>query len=276
MKRKSMKIEKVLPYSILTVIGVLFLLPLLWVVIASVDPNANSSIKLPSAFTLDNFKSVITDPVNIRAFIIGLLLSMGQGLLVVLVAGLAAYPLSRYQLRYKKPFMFTILFMTSLPITAVMVPVYQLFIYMKLQDSLWGTMFFLTAAGLPYAIWMLKNFMDAVPLELEESAWIDGASVWQGLKRIVAPLMIPGICTVGIFTFSGSWGNFFVPYILIQTPEKLPASVTIYQFFGNFGMVEYGKLAAFSILYTFPAIVLYIFAQRFMSQGFSLGGASKG
>ncbi|MDM5338698.1 carbohydrate ABC transporter permease [Fictibacillus enclensis] len=276
MKRKSIKVEKVLPYSILTVIGVLFLLPLLWVVVASVDPNANSSIKVPSAFTMDNFKSVITDPVNIRAFIIGLLLSMGQGLLVVLVAGLAAYPLSRYQLRYKKPFMFTILFMTSLPITAVMVPVYQLFIYMKLQDSLWGTMFFLTAAGLPYAIWMLKNFMDAVPLELEESAWIDGASVWQGLKRIVAPLMIPGICTVGIFTFSGSWGNFFVPYILIQTPEKLPASVTIYQFFGNFGMVEYGKLAAFSILYTFPAIVLYIFSQRFMSQGFSLGGASKG
>ncbi|KSU85530.1 carbohydrate ABC transporter permease [Fictibacillus enclensis] len=276
MKRKSIKVEKVLPYSILTVIGVLFLLPLLWVVVASVDPNANSSIKVPSAFTMDNFKSVITDPVNIRAFIIGLLLSMGQGLLVVLVAGLAAYPLSRYQLRYKKPFMFTILFMTSLPITAVMVPVYQLFIYMKLQDSLWGTMFFLTAAGLPYAIWMLKNFMDAVPLELEESAWIDGASVWQGLKRIVAPLMIPGICTVGIFTFSGSWGNFFVPYILIQTPEKLPASVTIYQFFGNFGMVEYGKLAAFSIMYTFPAIVLYIFSQRFMSQGFSLGGASKG
>ncbi|MED2972811.1 MULTISPECIES: carbohydrate ABC transporter permease [unclassified Fictibacillus] len=276
MKRKFIKLERTLPYVILTVIGVLFLLPLLWVLIASVDPNANSSIKVPTAFTVDNFKSILTDPVNIRAFIIGLLLSLGQGLLVVLVAGLAAYPLSRYQMKYKKHFMFTILFMTSLPITAVMVPVYQLFIYMKLQDSLWGTMFFLTAAGLPYAIWMLKNFMDAVPLELEESAWIDGASVWQGLKRIVAPLMIPGICTVGIFTFSGSWGNFFVPYILIQSPEKLPASVTIYQFFGNFGMVEYGKLAAFSILYTFPAIVLYIFSQRFMSQGFSLGGASKG
>lgn len=276
MKVNRFQLERTLPYIILTFIGILFLLPLLWVMVASVDPNANSSLKIPETLTLNNFKSVLADPVNIRAFIIGLLLSLGQGLLVVLVAGLAAYPLSRYQMKYKKHYMFTILFMTSLPITAVMVPVYQLFIYMKLQDSLWGTLFFLTAAGLPYAIWMLKNFMDAVPLELEESAWIDGASVWEGLKRIVAPLMIPGICTVGIFTFSGSWGNFFVPYILIQTPEKLPASVTIYQFFGSFGMVEYGKLAAFSILYTFPAIVLYIFSQRFMSQGFSLGGASKG
>ena len=137
-------------------------------------------------------------------------------------------------------------------------------------------MLFLTASGLPYGIWMMKNFMDAVPIELEESAWVDGAAVWTGLRRIVAPLMVPGICTVAIFTFSGSWGNFFVPYILIQTPENFPASVSIYQFFGSYGMVEYGKLAAFSLIYTMPAVVLYIFSQRYMSKGFSLGGASKG
>ncbi|MGG4404330.1 carbohydrate ABC transporter permease, partial [Paenibacillus amylolyticus] len=124
--------------------------------------------------------------------------------------------------------------------------------------------------------WMMKNFMDSVPIDLEESAWIDGASVWNGLRRIVAPLMLPGIATIAIFTFSGSWGNFFVPYILLQTPEKLPASVTIYQFFGSHGMVEYGRLAAFSLLYTMPSVVLYIFSQRYMSKGFSMGGATKG
>ncbi|GAB6006062.1 hypothetical protein JCM12214_19620 [Geobacillus vulcani] len=118
--------------------------------------------------------------------------------------------------------------------------------------------------------------MDAVPLELEESAWIDGASVLKGLQKIVAPLMIPGICTVAIFTFTLSWGNFFVPYILIQSPEKLPASVTIYQFFGQYGLVEYGKLAAFSLIYTIPPIILYMISQRFMSEGFNFGGATKG
>lgn len=270
------KREKIVPYIILTIIGVLFLLPLLWVLVASVDSNAQQSLKMPESLTGANFASILTDPAIVRSFGIGLFLSFGQAVLVVIVAGLAAYPLSRYTLKFKKPFMYTILFMTSLPITAVMVPVYQLFIFMNLQDSIMGTVLFLTASGLPYAIWMMKNFMDAVPLELEESAWIDGASVWEGLRRIVAPLMVPGICTVAIFTFSGSWGNFFVPYILIQTPEKFPASVTIYQFFGNHGLVEYGKLAAFSLIYTMPAVILYIFSQRFMSQGFSLGGASKG
>ncbi|CAH0346491.1 carbohydrate ABC transporter permease [Bacillus sp. CECT 9360] len=270
------KLQRILPYAILTAIGILFLLPLLWVLVASVDPNAQQALKSPDSLTASNFTSILTDPAILRSFAIGLFLSFGQAVLVVVVAGLAAYPLSRYALKFKRPFMYTILFMTSLPITAVMVPVYQLFTYINLQDSLIGTVLFLTAAGLPYAVWMMKNFMDAVPLELEESAWIDGASVWEGLRKIVAPLMIPGICTVAIFTFSGSWGNFFVPYILIQTPDKFPASVTIFQFFGNYGMVEYGKLAAFSLIYTMPAVVLYLFSQRFMSQGFSLGGASKG
>ncbi|WP_160725031.1 carbohydrate ABC transporter permease [Bacillus sp. USDA818B3_A] len=270
------KIEKVVPYIILTIIGILFIIPLLWVLFASFDPNAQQALKMPSSFTVENFTSILTDPANLRSFGIGLFLSFGQSVLVVVVAIMAAYPLSRYALKFKKSFMYTILFMTALPITAVMVPVYQLFLYLRLQDSLIGTIFFLTASGLPYAIWMMKNFMDSVPLELEESAWIDGASVWGGLRKIVAPLMIPGICTVAIFTFSGSWGNFFVPYILIQSPDKFPASVTIFQFFGNFGMIEYGKLAAFSMVYTMPAVILYMFSQRFMSQGFSLGGASKG
>ncbi|TCP30834.1 carbohydrate ABC transporter membrane protein 2 (CUT1 family) [Scopulibacillus darangshiensis] len=270
------KLERKVSYIVLALIGILFLLPLLWVLFASFDPNAQQSLKIPHSFTFNNFISILTDPATLRSFVIGLIMSLGQAFLVVIVAGLAAYPLSRYQLKYKKPFMYTILFMTSLPITAVMVPVYQLFMFIKLQDSILGTMLFLTASGLPYGIWMLKNFMDAVPLELEESAWVDGASVWAGLRKIVTPLMIPGICTVAIFTFSGSWGNFFVPYILIQSPDKFPASVTIFQFFGNYGLVEYGKLAAFSLVYTFPAVILYIFSQRFMSKGFSFGGASKG
>lgn len=270
------RLERATPYVILSIIGLSFLLPLLWVLFASFDSNAQQALTMPDSFTLANFTSVLSDPATIRSFLIGLFLSGGQALLVVIVGVMAAYPLSRYTQKYKRPFMYSILFMTALPITAVMVPVYQLFIFLNLQDSLVGTMLFLTASGLPYGIWMLKNFMDAVPLELEESAWVDGASIWKGLRRVVTPLMIPGIFTVAIFTFSMSWGNFFVPYILIQSPDKFPASVTIYQFFGTYGLVEYGKLAAFSLVYTMPAVILYMFAQRFMSKGFSLGGATKG
>ncbi|GLX68198.1 carbohydrate ABC transporter permease [Paenibacillus glycanilyticus] len=269
-------IFQILPYTILAVIGICFLLPLLWVLVASVDTNAMQSLKTPTHLTGTNYVEVMTNKENQRAFLIGLMMSGGQAVLVVLLGLLAAYPLSRYQLRYKKPFMLTILFMTSLPITAVMVPVYQLFLSLKLYNNVFGVILFFVASAMPYGIWMLKNFMDSVPSELEEAAWIDGASVLVGIRKVVAPLMVPGICTVAIFTFSGSWGNFFVPYILLQSPEKFPASLKIYQFFGQYGMADYGNLAAFSVMYAIPSVVLYILSQRFMSKGFSMQGGMKG
>ncbi|OBZ13160.1 MULTISPECIES: carbohydrate ABC transporter permease [Bacillales] len=269
-------IYRVLPYTILTLIGVCFLLPLLWVFVASIDTNAMQSLKMPNKFTGGNYWDVITNRVNQRAYVIGLIMSVGQAILVVLLALLAAYPLSRYQMKYKKSFMLTILFMTSLPITAVMVPVYQLFLSLKLYDNIFGVILFYVASSMPYGIWMLKNFMDSVPNDLEEAAWVDGASVFVGIRKVVAPLMVPGICTVAIFTFSGSWGNFFVPYILLQTPENFPASLKLYQFFGQYGMVEYGQLAAFSVLYAIPSVVMYILSQQFMSKGFGLQGGTKG
>ncbi|AZS16221.1 carbohydrate ABC transporter permease [Paenibacillus motobuensis] len=269
-------IYRILPYAILSLIGICFLLPLLWVLVASVDLNAMQSLKMPKQLTMINYVDVLTSPENQRSFVIGLLMSLGQAAIVVVLALLAAYPLSRYQLKFKKPFMLTILFMTSLPITAVMVPVYQLFLSLKLYDNVFGVVLFYVASSMPYGIWMTKNFMDSVPEDLEEAAWVDGASVFTSIRKIIAPLMVPGICTVAIFTFSGSWGNFFVPYILLQTPENFPASLKLYQFFGQYGMVDYGRLASFSVLYAIPSIVLYILSQRFMSKGFSMQGGTKG
>ncbi|MFX3631555.1 MAG: carbohydrate ABC transporter permease [Candidatus Pristimantibacillus sp.] len=277
MNTKQLKVTyRILPYTILAFIGICFILPLLWVLVASIDPNAMQSLKLPSKITGANYVDVITNRANQRAFVIGLIMSIGQAILVVILGVLAAYPLSRYQLKYKKSFMLTILFMTSLPITAVMVPVYQLFLSLKLYDNIFGVILFYVASSMPYGIWMLKNFMDSVPSDLEEAAWIDGASVLVGIRTVIAPLMVPGICTVAIFTFSGSWGNFFVPYILLQTPEKFPAALKLYQFFGQYGMADYGKLAAFSVMYAIPSIILYILSQQYMSKGFSLQGGTKG
>lgn len=273
---KINRVENWLHHIILIIIAFLFILPLLWMFIASIDPNAIQSVKIPENFSLQNYFEVLSDKTVQRSYFIGFILSLGQSVIVVLLSVLAAYPLSRYRTKHKKSFMYTILFLTSLPMSAVIVPVFQMFLAFKFIDKIWAVMLFLVGTSLPYAIWMMKNFMDSVPIELEESAWIDGATVFEGLKQVVSPLMIPGIFTVLIFTYTGSWGNFFVPYILIQSPEKMPASVTIFQFFGNYGLVDYGRLAAFSVVYSLPVVILYSISQKFMSKGFSFGGASKG
>ena len=172
----------------------------------------------------------MTSAETLRPLLNSLLLSGDAALLTMIAATLAAYPLSRYSLRFKKPFMYSILFATGLPVVALMVPVYGLFVQLHLLDSLPGTILFLTATSLPIAIWLTKNFMDGVPLELEEAAWVDGASALRALRRVVLPLMLPGMSVVAIFTFIMAWGNFFVPFILLLSPSKQPAAVSIFQF----------------------------------------------
>ncbi|MDI9831093.1 MULTISPECIES: carbohydrate ABC transporter permease [unclassified Streptomyces] len=260
----------------LLVVAAAFVLPLAWVVLSALDPHADLRVKLPDGLTLDNFDAVMTPDITFTPLLNSLLLCGGGTLLTVACAALAAYPLSRFRSRFNRPFLLTVLFATSLPITAIMVPVYALFVQVNLIDTVEGTIFFFAASQLPFAIWLMKNFMDGVPKELEEAAWTDGASSLQSLVRIVLPLMGPGVAVVTVFSFVMMWGNFFVPFMLLLTPDQMPAAVSINEFFGNRGTVVYGQLAAFSILYSTPVILLYVLVARRLGGGFALGGAVKG
>jgi multiple sugar transport system permease protein len=267
---------KAVSNAVLIVIAVCFAVPLAWLLLASFDPSATLSAKVPSQFTLDNFTAVLTPEISFVPLANSLIVSGGCALVTVVVAILAAYPLSRYRMRINKPFLYGILFGTGLPITAMMVPVYSLFVSLNLIDSIGGTVFFLAATSLPMAIWMAKNFMDSVPISLEEAAWTDGASMFSTLTRIVVPLMRPGIAVVFIFVFIQAWGNFFVPFVLLLSPDKQPAAVSIFNFFGQYGSVAYGQLAAFSIVYSVPVIALYVLVSRTLGGSNALAGAVKG
>ncbi|MFF8866937.1 carbohydrate ABC transporter permease [Streptomyces sp. NPDC015139] len=256
--------------------AVAFALPLAWVLLSSVDPHAGLRVRVPDGLTLANFDAILTPDITYTPLLNSLLLCGGATALTVACAALAAYPLSRFRSRLNRPFLLTILFATSLPITAIMVPVYALFVRVNLIDTLQGTILFFAASQLPFAIWLMKNFMDGVPRELEEAAWTDGASSLQSLVRIVLPLMGPGVAVVTVFSFVMMWGNFFVPFMLLLTPDRMPASVSINDFFGNRGMVAYGQLAAFSVIYSAPVILLYVLVARRLGGGFALGGAVKG
>ncbi|TPW72784.1 carbohydrate ABC transporter permease [Schumannella sp. 10F1B-5-1] len=266
---------RVVSNLVLVLIGVAFLLPMVWLVLASLDTRATLTAKLPE-FTLDNFTQVLTPENAWIPLGNSLIISAGTALVTVVVAVLAAYPLSRYTLRVNRPFLYGVLFGTCLPITAMMVPVYGLFVALDLLNSFPGIILFLAATSLPMAIWMAKNFMDSVPISIEEAAWTDGASMLSTLTRVVVPLMRPGIGVVFIFVFIQAWGNFFVPFILVTDPTQMPAAVTIYNFFGAYGAVAYGQLAAFSLLYSVPVLALYVLVQRFSGGSFALAGAVKG
>ena len=272
--RKTMSTISV--YFVLVLVALFFIAPLLWIVLSSFEPGAAIGTNAPLVLSLSNFANVLNWSTFFQPLINSLILSGSTAVLVVLTSLFAAYPLSRYQMRYRKAFLYTIIFSTGLPITAIMVPVYELFARANLVDNYPALILFLTATSLPFGIWLMKGFMDGVPVDLEQAAWVDGATWVGSLRTIVAPLMMPGIAVITIFTFASVWGNFFVPFILLTTQSKFPMAVSIGTFFGQYGAVEYGQLAAFSILYTLPALGLWVVAARFLRGKFTFAGATKG
>ncbi|HEX6447183.1 MAG TPA: carbohydrate ABC transporter permease [Streptosporangiales bacterium] len=267
---------KIAANLVLVVVGVLFIVPMLWMLFAAVNKGAGVALAFPTHASFANFRAVLNFNTTYRPLLNGIYLCGGATLLAIVCAVLAAYPLSRYRMRFNRPFLLTILFATGLPITAVMVPVYGLFVQLDLIDSIPGCMLFMTTSSLPFAIWLMKNFMDGVSVELEEAAWVDGASGMKALWHVVLPLMWPGVSVVAIFTFIQLWGNFFVPFMLLLSPDLQPASVTIFTFFGQYGGVNYGQLAAFSCMYSLPVVALYIGLSRKLGGAFAFGGALKG
>ena len=261
---------------ILSVIAAAFALPFLWLLWASVNKGAGATLGSQVNLSLTNYAAVLNWDTLYKPVINSLYLAGGAAILTSIMASLAAYPLSRYAMRFRKQFLYGVVFATGLPVSALMVPVYALFAHFQLTDSLVATTFFMTAISLPFAIWLMKNFMDGVPVALEEAAWTDGAGWFTSLRYIILPLMAPGIAVVFIFTFVLQWGDFFIPFILLVDPDKLPASVTIYTFFNGYGQAAYGQLAAFSVLYTAPVVVLYLLMSRFLGGAFSFTGAVKG
>ncbi len=267
--------KKLVSAIVLIIFGIIFLAPLLWVFLASFDGQAGLAASLPSPFTFDNYKEILTPDRTFIPLGNSLVLSTFSALIAVFVAVLAAYPLSRYKNRFNHGYMYTVLFASGLPITAMMIPVYSLFVQLRILDNYPAVIFFLATTSLPMATFMAKNFMDGIPISLEEAAWVDGASPMRALFSVVIPLMKPGLAALSIFVFVMVWGNFFVPFILLTDPLKMPAAVTIYSFFGQHGAIAYGGLAAYSVLYTIPAVVLYLLITKFFG-AFALAGGIKG
>jgi multiple sugar transport system permease protein len=260
----------------LLLVAAFYCVPLLWVVLASFDPNASLAVVWPHEPSTTNYREILTVETTIRPLWNSLVLCGGATVVAVACATLGAYPLSRYKSRASRPFLLTIIFATGLPITAIMIPVYAMFVQVNLIDSMPGAILFLATSSIPYALFLTKNFFDGVPTDMEESAWTEGASMLRTLWSVVLPLVRPGMAVVTIFTFVGMWGNFFVPFMLLLSPEKLPAAVSLYTFSSQYGQVAYGQLAAFSILYSTPVILLYLLLGRRLGAGFAAAGGIKG
>ena len=259
-------------HLLLGALGVLFLAPMLWLFLASIDKNASWGIEWPH-FSLINFRHVLTGSL-LHSLWNSVVLAVISTAIASVTGVFAAYSLSRRKIPFKGPLLLFIIFSSGVPLAIMVIPVYEIFSRFGFLSIL-PTAVFLSVTSLPFEVYLMKNFIDAVPTDLEEAARMERASTFQVLRRVVIPLAMPGIAAASIFGFVNAWGSFVVPLILISPANQQPAPIAIYTFL-TLPKAEFGNIAAYSLIFCVPVFILYAVSSRLFREGFVLGGGVKG
>ncbi|WP_069812271.1 carbohydrate ABC transporter permease [Streptomyces sp. TP-A0874] len=261
-------------YTLVALALAFFALPLLWLATAPFDRHPGVTASLPR-FTLDNFVRLWRNPGAVESLASSVVLAAGSALLVVALSAFAAYALSRVRIPGRDGLLYALLLLSSIVTgTAAMVPVFLLAAELRLVDSYLGVILVLSGGLLPAAIFILKDFTDTVPRSYEESARVFGASSTRILLDIVAPVVRPGLATVGVWTVAQVWGNFLIPFLLLRSPDKSPAAVVMYTFYTEGGQPDLALISTFSLLYSLPVVLMFLFVSRRF--GFRFHGGIKG
>jgi len=222
--------------------------------------------------TLDNYRSVLSNP-NARigrSTLNSIIVATCATLLNLAITATAGYALSRFNFRGKVIFGMYLLLFYMIPHTLILIGMFMMLARLHLLNNWMGLILTYAVGGIPLAIWWLKGYFDSIPVEIEEGAMVDGCSRLQALRKVIMPLAVPGIVTVGIFLFVDSWNEFMMALTIIQSPQLQVLPVQIVNFMG-FQRVEWGPVMAFSVIVAIPAIILFAVAQRGIVSGLMSG-----
>ena len=269
----AMVIRRLLFYAVVVLIAAFFALPMAWLVLAPFEahPTFVAGLNHP---TLKNFGDVFHNPDVISSLENSVILALATMAIVVVSGALAAYSLSRVRIPGRDILLYILLLFSSVVTgSAAMVPLFILIFDMHLINNLFGVILVLTGGLLPAGIFILKDFMDTTPRSYEESARVFGATPFQVIRDVVAPLVRPGLAVVAVWTIVNVWGSFLAPFVLLRNPHLYPAAVEIYSFYTSGGLPNLRLISTFSLLYTLPVIIMYLFVQQ--RYGFRFYGGIK-
>jgi multiple sugar transport system permease protein len=269
-------------YGGYALVMITFLFPAAWVLSMSFRPLSEMFSFPPSLIPAHPdfaaYKAVLTHSEFLLYLWNSLKFAAATVIGSILLALPASYALSR--LRFgtragKQGVMLAILAVQLISPLVTILPLYRYFSAMGLINSQFAVALVYIAYQAPFATWMLKGFCDAVPVALDEAARIDGCSRQQTVRKILLPVMLPGIAATAIVLAVNSWGQFLIPYILLDKPELVPIGVGILDFQATTDAVSTNQLAAAAVLATLPALAIFVILQRFIISAMT-SGAVKG
>jgi multiple sugar transport system permease protein len=252
--------------------------PLYWIVVTAFKSEdqivMHYSDLWPTPWTLQQFGDLFTNQPFGRWYLNTVLVSLASTVAALVCAALAGYALARLRFRGAQSFTVTVLLTYVMPGALLFIPLYQLLIGARLNDSLWSLVVTYPTFTLPFATWLLTGYFSSIPIELEEAALVDGCTRFQAFRRVMLPLAKPGLLAVGLFTLTNAWNEFLFAFVFLTKDEYKTLPVGMQAMITG-DVVPQGQLAAASLLVSIPVVLMYAFGQRFLTEGLT-AGAVKG
>jgi ABC-type glycerol-3-phosphate transport system permease component len=258
----------------LFVLGIIYIYPFIWMVGTSFKTPAEffslgASVLPQGPAQWQNFVTA-WDKANFGRYLVNtVIISTTTTVLIIFLTSMAAYSLSRLPLPGKKYILFGIAALFFLPKGYTILPTFRIVQGLGLLNTLWAVILVSTAAGMLFNTFLFYGYMRSIPHELEEAAIIDGANGWQRYLRVILPMSMPMIATVGLFTFMNTWNDFFTPMVFtFSRPDLRTLAVGMFAFQGETSR-EWTLLCAGATISIIPIIIVFIFLQRHFVDAFA-------
>jgi len=262
-------------YTVLILISLAVLYPIVYTIAGAFSPGEDigsiTVIPFRNGVTLDHFKDLFSDTQYGLWFKNSFIIAASTSILTVIVATLSAYVFSRFRFSAKKPLLMSFMVLETFPSFLGMIALYVIVLKMGGYNELWGLILIYVAASLPYNTWMLKSYIDTVPLSLDEAAKIDGASNIRIFSQVVFPLAKPMVIFLGITSFTAPWMDFIFPKFLLRTPDKMTVAIGLYNMISD-KKDQFTLFASGALIVAIPFMIFFMITQKMLIT--SIAGAA--
>ena len=254
------------------------LFPVYWVAITSLKPRREIYTRTPDLWPSDpqwdQYPRVLGEGHVGRALVNSLIVAGATTILCLVVGAMAAYALTRFEIPLRRVLMLLVLMTQMFPLVVLVIPLFVLMREADLIGTYWGLVFSYLAFTVPLAMWVMRGFLQSIPLELEHAARIDGATRLGALVRVVLPLAGPGLAATAVLCFLEGWKEFMLALTFMNEEARKTLPLVLQSFVGR-GDTDWGAIMATSVIYTLPVVLVFILLRKHLMTG-RLAGAVKG